>query len=256
MISGILLDLSGVLYTEDQAIHGTAKSLLRLQQSGLPIRYVTNTTRKPRHKIHQQLLELGYSIDFNDLFTAPMAAHAYLLSNQLSPFMLIHPDLMDEFADLSCDNHNAVLIGDADQGFTYNNMNRAFRLLINGAPLIAMGKNRYFMQQDGLSIDAGAFVTALEYAADTTAIITGKPDPEFYRSAVDNMGCDMQHTIMVGDDVEADVNGALAVGMQAILVRTGKYRDGDEQRISSDQATCVQDFNAAVDWILPRINQP
>ena len=59
MISGILLDLSGVLYTENLPVQGAAESLLRLQSSGLPIRYVTNTTRKPRHKIHQQLLDLG-----------------------------------------------------------------------------------------------------------------------------------------------------------------------------------------------------
>ena len=176
MISGILLDLSGVLYTDNLPIQGATESLSRLQNSGLPIRYVTNTTRKPRHKIHQQLLDLGFTIDSDDLFTAPMAAHAYLTANGLSPFLLIHPDLMDEFTDLKGDKLDAVLIGDADQEFTYNNMNTAFRLLIEGAPLVAMGKNRYFMQQDGLSIDAGAFVTALEYAADTQAIITGKPE--------------------------------------------------------------------------------
>jgi HAD superfamily hydrolase (TIGR01458 family) len=254
MISGILLDLSGVLYTDDQPVQGAAESLLRLQSSGLPIRYVTNTTRKPRRKIYQQLLDLGFVIDSNDLFTAPMAAHAYLSANKLSPFLLIHPDLMDEFTDLKGDKQDAVLIGDADQEFTYNNMNTAFRLLIEGAPLVAMGKNRYFMQQDGLSIDAGAFVTALEYAADTRAIITGKPDPEFYRNAVNSMACETANTIMIGDDVEADVNGATDVGMTAILVRTGKYRDGDENRINNNKSVCVQDFNKAVEWILKNLN--
>jgi HAD superfamily hydrolase (TIGR01458 family) len=253
MISGILLDLSGVLYTDNLPIQGATESLSRLQNSGLPIRYVTNTTRKPRHKIHQQLLSLGFAIDSDDLFTAPMAAHAYLTANRLSPFLLIHPDLIDEFSDLKVDKQDAVLIGDADQGFTYNNMNTAFRLLIEGAPLVAMGKNRYFMQQDGLSIDAGAFVTALEYAADTQAIITGKPDPQFYRNAINSMACETKTSIMIGDDVEADINGAIDVGMRAILVRTGKYRAGDENHISNRESLCVDSFNEAVDWILNNI---
>ena len=30
---------------------------------------------------------------------------------------------------------------------------------------------------------------------------------------------------MVGDDVEADVGGAKAAGLRAILVRTGKFRE-------------------------------
>ena len=87
MISGVLLDLSGVLYTESRPIDGAAESLTRLQQSSVPLRYVTNTTRKPARKIHQQLHQLGFTIDSKDLFTAPMAAHAYLAARKLSPYL-------------------------------------------------------------------------------------------------------------------------------------------------------------------------
>jgi len=253
MISGLLLDLSGVLYIDDKPLEGAIKSLLRLQQTGLPVRYVTNTTRSPRIKIHQQLTQLGFNIHLDELYTAPMAAHAYLNTHQLSPFMLIHPDLENEFADIKQGAHNAVLIGDAEQRFTYNHMNMAFRLLIQGYPLIAMGKNRYFMQQDGLSIDAGAFVTALEYAANTRAIITGKPDAEFFHAAVKDMDISLETTVMIGDDVEADVNGAIDAGLKAILVKTGKYRTGDENSINAELSLCVQDFNHAIDWVIENI---
>lgn len=253
MISGLLLDLSGVLYIDDKPVEGAIQSLLRLQQTGLPVRYVTNTTRSPRMKIHQQLTQLGFNIDLDELYTAPMAAHAYLHTHQLSPFMLIHPDLENEFADIKQETLNAVLIGDAEQGFTYNHMNKAFRLLIEGYPLIAMGKNRYFMQEDGLSIDAGAFVTALEYAADTRAIITGKPDAEFFLAAVKDMNTTASTTLMIGDDVEADVNGAIDAGLKAMLVKTGKYRTGDENYIKTETANCVQDFNHAIDWVIEHI---
>lgn len=252
MIEGLLLDLSGVLYIENCAISGAVNSLQRLQESALRIRYLTNTTRSPRTHIHQQLCKLGFDIDISKLFTAPMAAHAYLESHNLYPYMLIHPDLMVEFEDRlkPASAHNAVLIGDADQAFTYNNINNAFRLLMQGLPLICMGKNRYFKQQDGLSIDAGAFVVALEYASGQSATVTGKPEKEFFLSATRSMHIDPQQVIMIGDDVESDINAACDAGMQAILVKTGKYRPGDEDKFSSPNAICVNDIATATDYIL------
>jgi len=43
---------------------------------------------------------------------------------------------------------------------------------------------------------------------------------------------------MVGDDVFADVNGALKAGLQAALVQTGKYRKNDEQALVGEAWVC------------------
>ena len=255
MISGILLDLSGVLYVGDHPLEGAAESLNRLKDTGIPIRYVTNTSRKPATEILRQLLNMGFNVESKELFTAPMAAHSYLKTRRLFPYMLIHKNLRDEFADLAREPYNAVLIGDAEDDFTYANMNNAFHLLIDGAPLVAMGKNRYFMESDGLSIDAGAFVEALEYSAGTKAVVTGKPDGEFFHAAINHMKVKPEETIMVGDDVDADVNGALNSGLNAILVQTGKYQKGDEERLINNNAATLTDFNDATDWIITRISE-
>jgi len=103
-------------------------------------------------------------------------------------------------------------------------MNKAFRLLEQGCSLIAMGMNRYFREKDGLSLDAGSFVTALEYVANTKALIIGKPSAEFFRTALMSVNCKAENAIMIGDDVEADVIDALDAGLQGILVKTGKYK--------------------------------
>lgn len=57
---------------------------------------------------------------------------------------------------------------------------------------------------------------------------------------------------MVGDDAEADVGGALAAGLQGVLVRTGKYRPGDENRMDPPPTHVASDLAAAVEWILDR----
>src|SRR5262245_40335224 len=143
----------------------------------------------------------------------------------------------------------AVVVGDAADGFTYETLNRAFRLLMNGAPLLALAMNRYFRETDGLSLDAGPFVAALEYASGRKATLFGKPAPALFHAAMDRFGCKPADVIMIGDDVEADVNGAIATGLGGMLVRTGKYRDGDDARLDR-RAIVADDIAAAVAKLL------
>jgi len=59
-----------------------------------------------------------------------------------------------------------------------------------------MGKNRDFKEGDGLNLDMGPFVVALEFAAGVEAVIIGKPSREFFAAAVDSTGCQMSDVIM------------------------------------------------------------
>lgn len=249
MIRCALLDIAGVLYTGETPIEGAREAFRRLAASGVAVRLVTNTTRSPKRVVLERLRRMGYAVEADQLFTAPEATRAYLRARRLTVYALVHPALEEEFADLTGPHPNAVLIGDAGERFTYARLNAAFRLLMEGAPLLAIAANRYFREADGLSLDAGPFVAALEFAADVRAKLFGKPAPAFFRNALQAAGCAPEQAVMVGDDVEADVNGALAAGMRGILVRTGKYRAGDEQRMDAG-GTVVADVAAAVERIL------
>lgn len=118
-----------------------------------------------------------------------------------------------------------VIIGDAGDEFTYGSLNTAFRDLMNGSDLIALEKDRYWMDTDGLSLSAGPFVSALEYATGKTAVLMGKPSAAYFELALGDMGVRREEAVMIGDDIRTDVGGAQASGMRAVLVRTGKYRD-------------------------------
>ena len=232
MIKAVLLDISGVLYEGSELIPGAVEAVARLRKSGLTLRFVTNTSRKSRSRVLSDLQRMGFEVDKSELFTAPLAARRWLERERRRPFFLVHPDVEEDLEGLDQVNPDAVLLGDAGDGFTYFNLNEAFRLLIEGAPLVAVGDNRYFMADGQLHLDAGPFVRALEYAADTRAIIAGKPSADFYREVIDDASCKAGEALMVGDDVTADVEGALDAGLQACLVQTGKYRDGDEEGLA------------------------
>jgi HAD superfamily hydrolase (TIGR01458 family) len=231
MLRAVLLDISGVLYEDDQPLPGALQAVRVLQDKGLPLRLLTNTSRQGKAAIHRQLTAMGFAVGAEQIFSAPQAVLRHVRAHGLRPYCLIHPGLEEEFAGLLDEPEpDAVVLGDAGGRFDYAHLDRAFQLLIEGAPLIAMGDNRYFRGQGKLHLDAGPFVRALEYAAGTQALVLGKPSAAFFASALEDLGASAESTLMIGDDVVADIQGAQAAGLLACLVRTGKYRAGDALR--------------------------
>jgi HAD superfamily hydrolase (TIGR01458 family) len=216
----------------------------------MPFRFVTNTSRETRLMLHRELVGFGLDVPVEHLFTAPLAVRRYLEQESLRPYLLVNPNLVPEFEGLSLEDPNAVVVGYAGDAFTYAAMNRAFRILRQGAPLITTGRTPYFQGGDGLDLDAGPFVAALEYAAGTEALVLGKPSPQFFHRAAGDLGCLPGEAVMIGDDAVSDAGGALAAGLSAILVRTGKYRPGDEDRVGMPGAVVARDIGEAVEMIL------
>lgn len=227
----VFFDLSGVLYEGDGAIPGAAAAVARAREQGLVLRFVTNTATRSSENLLRKLQDLKIQVSREELFTAPIAALAYCLQRGLRPYCLVHPAIIAEFAALDQRSPDSVILGDARDDLTYAALNRAFRLCMEGAPLIGIGMNRYFSDENGLNLDAGAFIRALEWAVGTEAVIMGKPSMEFFAEVVHSTGLQPGDCLMVGDDADADVAGAMRAGLRGCLVRTGKYRAGDEDRL-------------------------
>lgn len=247
----VLVDLAGVLHEGPHALPGAVAALTRLRASGLPVRFLTNTTRTPRIRIVTMLRHAGFTLAEEEVFTAAHAARALIEQRGLRPHYLVHPDLDEEMGP-SQPAPDAVVLGDAGPRFGYDALNTVFRLIMDGLPLIAMARNRYFKEAEGLSLDLGAFVAALEFASGCHAEITGKPNPAFFLAPLGELGVTPEETVLIGDDVTDDIAGAQACGMQGILVRTGKYRSGDEARINPAPGRVVAGFQEAVAYIVNR----
>jgi ribonucleotide monophosphatase NagD (HAD superfamily) len=104
----------------------------------------------------------------------------------------------------------------------------------------------------------GPFITALETAARIDAKRTqvcGKPTAEFFQGCLREMRgaepLEGERNIVIGDDVDADLgDGAVALGLERVLVKTGKYRDGDEKRGAKPPDALHDSFAAWVDSLL------
>ena len=176
--------------------------------------------------------------------------------------LIMNEDVKEDFAGLeeTDDDPDAVIMGDLGEAFGFAILNRAFRMVIEGAELIALQKNRFWLTPEGLSLDAGPFVAAVEFASDREALVVGKPSPAFFEIVLGGLGVSAQDAAMVGDDVESDVGGAMNEGLRggaganrqvprAVRARIGHRadRDGGLDRRRSRAARPVSEPRATAD---------
>ena len=254
-IRGFLIDLDGTVLEADKLIPGVPEALTWLRENGLPYRFVTNTTSKPRAAIVEKLRQVGLIVTPEELFTAPIVGRDYLLSHGLTRCYAVIKSSLEtdlEGVDLVAESPQAVLVGDIGDELTYEKLNRAFRFLLDGAAFIALAQNRYFRGPDGLCLDVGSIVAALEYATQRQSILVGKPAAEFFATAGKSLGVPADSIAVIGDDLEADALGGKNAGGFGLLVRTGKFR-ADQIDHASAQPDAVLDSLAMLpEWMATR----
>ena len=212
-VDAVLLDLEGVLGVGGrEAIPGAPQVLRRLRAGGVPFRVVTNTTTVSRAGLAEEVRTMGLEVRTEELHTAPVATAAYIRANHPGDpvFLLVKGNTAEDFEGIELVQESArvVAVGGAEEEFTYDAMNRAYRMLVEGARLVAMSRSVSWMTPEGLKLDAGPYVRALEEAAEVEAVGGG-------------------------DDISTDVMAGQAAGLTGVLVRTGKFRPADLERPDS-----------------------
>jgi len=246
-IKGLLIDLDGVIYNDSQPIVGAKETISWLKEKHIPFCFITNTTMKHRSTLVTKLANMEIEVSETVVFSAAFAAAQYVKQfKDNRAFLLLTDDAKKEFLGTAHDDTsvNFVVLGDLGDDFTVEKINKAFNCFINGAKLIALQKNRFWLSDDGYRVDAGAFVALLEYAAKVRAKIIGKPSKTFFRLALKHLNINANQALMIGDDVESDIMGANRLGINTCLVQTGKFRPIDLQRLKIKP-----------DFVLPSIAQ-
>jgi HAD superfamily hydrolase (TIGR01458 family) len=227
-IRGVLLDVDGVLHIGMQPIPKAAETLQWLKNQGYRVCFVTNTTTMAQATLAERLRAIGLPVDDEQLLTAPVATANYIRQHYPGKrcLVLTKGDTQADFAGIELVESQAevVVIGGAEELLTYETMNALFRMLMEGAVLLAMHTNLYWRTPNGLQLDSGPYVYALERATGKRAIVLGKPDRAFFEQALQSLHVAASEAVMVGDDLENDVHAAQQAGLQGLLVCTGKHQ--------------------------------
>jgi HAD superfamily hydrolase (TIGR01458 family) len=243
-VRALVLDADGVLVERGAALPGVPEALARLDEQGIPYRVATNISSAHRETLAARFARMGLAVAAERIVTALSATvdHVRRTYPGQPIFVLTRPDGLREFGDhprLTPEDAGApdaraaaVVLGDAEHDLSYENLDRAFRLIRRGADLIAMHRNRWWYTARGETIDTGGFVAALEYATGTRARLTGKPAAPMFRAAFRALAADvaaaggrrlrLDGVAMVGDQALQDIAGARRTGLRAILVLSGR----------------------------------
>lgn len=259
IMSAILFDLDGVLYEGDKVIDGAADVIHWCNQNNIPHLYLTNTTSKSRAALVDKLAGFGIESTIDNYLTPAVAARQWLQANNLNNIALYVPETTrEDFSDFNLvagdsNGVEAVIIGDLGEQWTFATMNRIFRTLIENpeVKLIALGMTRYWHAASGLQLDVGPMVKAFEYASGIDAVVTGKPALEFYQAAISLLAAagnnEHENIVMIGDDIQGDIEASQQAGLTAILVRTGKFKPSDLQYGIRPDAV-LDSVTALPDW--------
>ena len=209
-------------------IDDAVNAIRYLKRKQLPLRFTTNTTTRSLASLHEKLVRMRLPIAPEEVFGVIKAAVAYLRrKGKPRCYLLLTDDPRQDFSEFPQTDKDPeyIVIGDVGKRWDYELMNKLFRMVTDGAEVIALHKGKYWETEQGLQVDMGAFVAGLEYVTGKEATVIGKPSQAFFRLALDDIGFPAEKVAMVGDDIVSDIGGAQKAGMKGILVKTGKYRE-------------------------------
>lgn len=236
-LAGFILDIDGVVLRGAALVPGAEGAVAWLRREGYPFRFLTNTSRKSRRSVAAALASAGLDVDVDEVVSTTEVAAVWLRRRGLRRLhLLVTEDAREDFADFvqTDDAPDAVVVGDMGRAFDFDVLNRGFLSLHGGAELVALQKNRYWYSEEGLAMDAGAFVAALEYASGRRAALIGKPSRQYFDAAIEALTVARERVAMVGDDPETDIRGARDAGLLTVLVETGKHSAEDALEVEPD----------------------
>ncbi|MBY9003976.1 MAG: HAD-IIA family hydrolase [Candidatus Lokiarchaeota archaeon] len=227
-VKAILCDIDGTLYFKGEAIKGAIDTVSYIKELGIKILFFTNTDSKPPQRICRILKDFGFDVKEDEIFSPIIALKEFLAKHPRKKiFLVTTQEVAREFQKYDNVGENEtpdfVIIGDFQDDWDVNRLNRAFQHVLQGATLLGTQGNIFYLDRKGNPvIDTGSFVEMIARATSTKAKIFGKPSKEYFEQAIELLDVPRENVVVIGDDYESDIQGAFNVGLRAILVKTGK----------------------------------
>jgi len=251
----VVLDLDGCVWVGDTITRDAPHAVTELRAAGKSVVFLTNDARRSPEEYVRKLWSLGLQASLEEVVTVGGAIQhvlaergrgtgAYVIGSAA-----IHRHVADagqrilNGTDRETEADVVVVAGHDEFGF--EELKGATQALLNGADMIAAGRDRTFPTDDGIWPGTGAIVAALEYATGRRARIVGKPDRQIFLTALDRLGTG--ETLVVGDRLDSDLGGAAAAGLDAAIVLTGvTSRTQAEEAESPAPVAVAADLHALV----------
>lgn len=231
----VIFDLDGVLILGDQPVAGAAGAVVGLSQLGIKLSYATNNASRSADQVADLLTGLGIPAKPPEIVTSARAAAA-VLARRFSPgdgVLVVGSEALVAEVRLvglrpvtsAADAPVAVV-----QGYSWDvgwqALAEASVAIRAGALWVATNLDRTLPSPRGPLPGNGALVAALATALDRQPdVAVGKPAPELFAIAAGSGG--VSRSLVVGDRLDTDIEGANRAGLDSLLVLTGVSTPAD-----------------------------
>lgn len=253
-IKGILTDIDGTLYFKGASIPRAIDVVSKLREKGLKFLFFTNTDSKSPKTILKILQNYGFLIEEDEVFTPIIALKEFLSKYPTKKsYFVTTTEVEKEFQDYprieGSEIPEFVIIGDFHDNWDVNRLNEAFKFVLKGAKLLGTQGNWYFLDRKGEPvIDTGSFVHMIAKTANVEPIIFGKPSKEYFLQALKKIKLRPGEVLVVGDDIESDIQGAKNAGIKGILVRTGKGQFFESSKSQIYPFKIIDSFSSLIEF--------
>jgi NagD protein len=230
-----LMDMDGVLISEEHAIPGAQEFLDRLRALGMPFLVLTNNSIYTRGDLAARLRSSGLDVPEESIWTSALATARFLDDQRPggTAFVIGEAGLTTALYEVGYTmtdrDPDYVVIGET-RTYSFERITRAIRLLGDGARLIATNPDPTGPSQDGPLPATGAVAALINRATGVEPYFVGKPNPLMMRSALNAIEAHSETTAMIGDRMDTDIVAGLEAGLEAILVLTGVTTRADIAR--------------------------
>jgi len=225
----VLLDLDGCVWVGDEPTEGAIEAVAALRAAGKGLAFVTNDARVGGEDFVRKLWRLGFQASLEEVVTVGGALQ-FLLAERFadsgavvigSPAVHRHVEAagLRILNDTTFAGRADVVVVAGHERFDYVELREATQAALRGAFLLGAGRDATFPMPDGPWPGSGAILAAVETACGRRAETVGKPAAGLLLTALDRLG--PGRALMVGDRVDADLGGAHAAGIDAVIVLTG-----------------------------------
>ena len=225
--SAVLSDLDGIVYRGDVAVPGAVDRFKLWHDRGIPYAFVTNNAEKPADAVAAKIRSLGIACRDEQVVTSGDVALDFITGKYAlgsGVYVIGSPALKQrvEAAGFTLVEHGAAAVLVAlDRSFDYAMMKTALRNILGGADLIGTNPDLIRPVSDGFEPGAGAITASIAAASGVAPIFLGKPAPQIIQTALARLGVDPSVAIMLGDQLDTDIQAGQLAGVRSVFVETG-----------------------------------
>ena len=254
-IKGILSDIDGTLYFKGKPTRGAIEAVSKIRKKGIKLLFFTNTDSKSPETVFKMLIDYGFEVDYNEIYTPIIALKEFLNENiDKKSYFITTKEVEREFQEFTqvkgSEIPDFVILCDFHDNWDVKRLNQAFQYLLKGSKLIGSQGNIYYLDRNGEPVlDTGSFIQMLSNASKSSAEIFGKPSKHFFNQALKRINLDKNEVVVIGDDPFSDIQGALNAGLKGVLVRTGKGKSYEDSSIEIKPNLVIKNFSMILDHI-------